>query len=176
MPIDSHTIREGAPQADGRRYVRVTYVFDTGEKMQVGPRLVGPDFDVEARALEMIPQLETAMVDAEDNRLLEKVLENGTGILTVIPNHPSTDTVQNRQRRFRRLALRRAYSSSDPKVVRRTLYSLWSYLKNDTGYTAQQIASYFDVTLPQLVKFDDRMQAIHDNLDFLDNDSGEEIE
>jgi hypothetical protein len=177
MPVTGHTVREDNLQVGGRRYVRYFFQFDTGEEIQRGPKLVPDGFDTAADAVSLIPTIEADMVDIEDTRL-QLEFDDGlrTDFLTVEPVHPSTDTVADRRRRFHRKFVRWAYKHSDLKEVRRLLYALWYWLKFDSGYNNAEIRTYLNVTNTQLTAFDTRMQAIHDNLAFIDADAEEEWE
>ena len=82
----------------------------------------------------------------------------------------TTDTAAVRKRRFRRKLLRLIASEGDLKVIRRILYPVWYWLKFESGYTAQQIADYLNISLTVLQRINNRFQALHDNLAFVDAD------
>jgi hypothetical protein len=175
MPVISHQVTRGNPQLGGRVYATYEFMLDTGSVVTVGPRLVdvGAEDDLEAAA--MWPQVNAQVVQADYDALVLNVTQ-GEPVLDQVPAHPSNETEGERKRLFRRWFFRQMVRRHEVKVVRAMLYDLWLWLKNDSGYTSQQIASYLDVSVAQLATWDGRMQAIHDNLAFLDGDQGEEIE
>jgi hypothetical protein len=175
MPVVSHQYF-ARPQADGRVYARFEYELDTGSVRVVGPKLVLGNIDLEAAAIAQIPVVEAQVIQEELEQWSYLVATGSLDALAVNPVHPSTDTPAVRRRRFLRWFFRRVARLDDIKVVRRQLYSVWLWLKNDSGYSAQEIADYLDVSIAKLAVWDGRMQAIHDNLAFIDSDQGEEVE
>ena len=125
-----------------------------------------------------VPIVETALIDNEIEELIKKVETGEVAVLDVSPVHPETDTLTVRKRRFYRKLVRYITKTASLKLARLIFYPIWYYLKFDSGYTSQQIANYLNVTITQLQKVDNRFQAIHDNLAFIDADDGyiEEIE
>ena len=125
-----------------------------------------------------VPQINDQLIEGEICRLTSAVENGELEPLDVEPVHPETDTLFDRKRRFFRRLLRYVVNNRDIKIARIVFYPIWYYLKFESTYTAQQIATYLDITIPQLQKLDSRFQAIHDNLAFIDADDSyiEEVE
>lgn len=172
MSIVSHFVKLDPPERDGsgERYATYVYEFHNGEFLQRTYRRPASGFDYEAEADSLVAEFEQRMIDDEVARLVEyfSVTEKLTDPLVILPVHPETDSDLIRQRRFRRKLLKRWIRETDIKKVRRVVYPIWYWLKFTSGYTAQQIADYLGVSLGVLSAFDDRFQAYHDNLAFID--------
>ena len=91
----------------------------------------------------------------------------------VTPNQALLDAMQ---RRFRRQLVRWGMRNREQKVVRDLFYDTWFWLKFTSGYTGAQIASYLDVSIGTVAAINNRMQAIHDNLAFVDADAEFEVD
>ena len=172
MTVVSNAVVQDPPETDGsgQRIVTYVYEFHNGEYRQRSYRRDATGFDYEAEATALIPDVEQAIIDEEVGSLVEHYsVEDAVGNpVTEQPVHPETDTALVRRRRFHRKLVRRLIRLTDIKLVRAILYLIWYWLKNESGYNPSQIANYLNVTLGQLTTFDDRMQAYHDNLAFID--------
>ena len=169
MTIVSSEILEDRQQAHDQRYVwekhtdhlaKDHFVFYAAE--------LGAD--VNANMLARVPQINHSLIEGEIGELTGRVESGEIAALDVEPVHPETDTLADRRRTFFRRLLRYVVNNRDIKIARIVFYPVWYYLKFESTYTAQQIASYLDITIPQLQKLDARFQAIHDNLAFIDAD------
>ena len=169
MSITSSKITENSLQSDGTRYISFRYTFDNGDIINFSSMQRPSDYDVDAGLIEYATKAETRIIEREDSELMVQV-ENGTSPLDIEPVHPSTDTAGNRKKRFRRKLLRWIVSEGDLKMIRRVFYPIWYWLKFESGYTAQQIANYLGISLTVLQRINNRFQALHDNLAFVDSD------
>lgn len=169
MAIQSSEITENSVQADGTRYVSFCYTFDNGDVITFGSMQKPGDYDVGAGLTAYATEAESAIVEREDSELVS-LIDAGTDPMDIAPVHPTTDTAAIRKRRFRRKLLRLIATEGDLKVVRRMLYPVWYWLKFESGYTAQQIADYLGISLTVLQRINNRFQALHDNLTFVDAD------
>lgn len=169
MTIISSEITENSVQADGTRYVSFRYTFDNGDIVTFGSMQKPSDYDADAGLIAYATDAETAIVDREDSELVS-LIDAGTDPMDVLPVHPTTDTAAVRKRRFRRKLLRLIAAEGDLKVIRKILYPVWYWLKFESGYTAQQIADYLNISLTVLQRINSRFQALHDNLAFVDTD------
>ena len=169
MTITSSEITENIVQSDGTRYISYRYTFQNGDIITFGSMQKPGDYDVDAGLIAHATEAEARIVEREDSELVS-LIDAGTDPLDIIPVHPDTDTASVRKRRFRRKLLRLIASEGDLKVIRRILYPVWYWLKFESGYTAQQIAGYLDISLTVLQRINNRFQALHDNLTFVDDD------
>ena len=169
MGIQSSEITENSVQSDGTRYISYRYTFQNGDIITFGSMQKPGDYDVDAGLIAHATEAEARIVEREDSELVS-LIDAGTDPLDIIPVHPDTDTASVRKRRFRRKLLRLIASEGDLKVIRRILYPVWYWLKFESGYTAQQIAGYLDISLTVLQRINNRFQALHDNLTFVDDD------
>ena len=169
MGIQSSEITENSVQSDGTRYISYRYTFQNGDIITFGSMQKPGDYDVDAGLIAHATEAETSIVEREDSELVS-LIDAGTDPLDIIPVHPDTDTAAVRKRRFRRKLLRLIAAEGDLKVIRRILYPVWYWLKFESGYTAQQIADYLDISLTVLQRINSRFQALHDNLTFVDDD------
>lgn len=169
MTITSSEITENNVQADGTRYVSYRYTFDNGDIITFGSMQKPGGYDVDAGLIAYAAIAETAIVEREDSELVG-LIDAGIDPMDITPVHPTTDTASARKRRFRRKLLRLIATEGDLKVIRRILYPVWYWLKFESGYTAQQIADYLNISLTVLQRINNRFQALHDNLAFVDAD------
>lgn len=170
MTITSSQIVEDSSQADGRRFLTMKFTFHTGEVVQLC-RKVGSAYDEQVGLTLEAAKQENQIIDREDSNLYSKILTGQeTEVVEAVIAHPETISLADRRKRFHRKLVRWAMQEQDIKGVRRLLYALWYYLKYTASYTPQQIANYFDVTLAQLKKFDDRMTALSSIVTTLDGD------
>ncbi len=169
MSVISSEIIEDSVQADGRRFVGFEFTFHTAEKI-IRRFMVEAAYDKNAGLSAMIPSIEVYKIEEEDAELIGQIEQSTLLALDVIPIHPETETESNRKRRIRRKILRKIMKERDIKLARSVLYPIWYWLKYESGYTAQQIANYLDISLAVLQKVNSRFQAIHDNLAMLDDD------
>jgi len=169
MTIQLSEITENSVQSDGTRYVSFRYTFHNGDITTFGSMQKPSDYDVDAGLIAYATEAETSIVEREDSELVA-LIDAGTDPMDIIPVHPDTDTAAVRKRRFRRKLLRLIASEYDLKVIRRILYPVWYWLKFESGYTAQQIADYLNISLTVLQRINRRFQALHDNLIFVDDD------
>lgn len=169
MTIILNETIENSVQADGTRYVSFQYTFDNGDIITFGSMQKPSDYDVDAGLVAYATEAETSIVEREDSELVS-LIDAGTDPMDIEPVHPTTDTASVRKRRFRRKLLRLIASEGDLKVIRRILYPVWFWLKFESGYTAQQIANYLNISLTVLQRINSRFQALHDNLAFVDAD------
>ena len=177
MTIVSSEILEDIKQAHDQRYVREKHTDHLGEEY-IFFYAIGVGIDINAIMASRVPIVETALIDNEIEELIERVRIGEIAVMDISPVHPETDTLTVRKRRFYRKLVRYITKTDSLKLARLIFYPIWYYLKFDSGYTSQQIANYLNVTITQLQKVDNRFQAIHDNLTFIDADDGyiEEIE
>ena len=169
MSIISNEIIENSVQADGTRYVSYCYTFQNGDTITFGSMQKPGDYDIDDGLIAYAIIAETLIVEREDSELVA-LIDAGTDPMDITPVHPDTDTAAVRKRRFRRKLLRLIASEGDLKVIRRILYPVWYWLKFESGYTAQQIADYLGISLTVLQRINNRFQALHDNLTFVDDD------
>ena len=169
MTIISSEILEDRQQAHPQRYVWEKHTDHlAGEHFVFCAAELGAD--VNANMLARVPQINQSLIDGEIGELTGRVESGEIEPLDVEPVHPETDTLADRRRTFFRRLLRYVVNNRDIKIARLVFYPIWYYLKFESSYTAQQIATYLDITIPQLQKLDSRFQAIHDNLAFIDSD------
>lgn len=169
MVIQSSQITENSVQSDGTRYVSFRYTFTNGDIITFGSMQKPSDYNVDAGLIAYATIAETSIVEREDSELVE-LIDAGTDPMDIEPVHPTTDPAAVRKRRFRRKLLRLVASDGDLKAIRRILYPVWYWLKFESGYTAQQIADYLGISLTVLQRINNRFQALHDNLAFVDGD------
>lgn len=169
MSIQSSEITENSIQSDGTRYVSFRYTFTNGDIITFGSMQKPSDYDVDAGLIAYATEAETVIVEREDSELTS-LIDAGTDPMDIEPVHPTTDTAAARKRRFRRKLLRLIATEGDLKEIRRILYPIWYWLKFESGYTAQQIANYLGISLTVLQRINNRFQALHDNLAFVDSD------
>ena len=169
MAIALSEITENSLQSDGNRYISFRYTFDNGDIINFNSMQRPSDYDVNAGLIEYAVIAEERIIEREDSELMSQI-ENGVSPLDIEPVHPDTDTVGNRKRRFRRKLLRWIASQDDLKLIRKIFYPIWYWLKFESGYTAQQIANYLGISLTVLQRINNRFQALHDNLSFVDAD------
>ena len=171
MTIVDSQILEDIKQAHDQRYVweKHTDHLD-GEYFYF--YAVGLGVDVNALMTSRVPAVEQAIVDDEIEELRGLVENGAIAAMDANPVHPETDTLAIRKRTFFRRLLKYIANNRDLKLARLIFYPVWYYLKFESTYTTQQIADYLNITLTQLQKINDRFQAIHDNLAFIDADDG----
>lgn len=169
MSIIQSKITENTLQSDSNRYISYEYTFQNGDIIKFNSMQKPNNYDVEAGLIEYTVKAETQIIEREDSELMTQI-ESGISPLDIEPAHPDTETVGNKKRRFRRKLLRWIASEGDLKMIRKVFYPIWYWLKFESGYTAQQIADYLDISLPVLQKINSRFQALHDNLAFVDAD------
>ena len=169
MSIVSSEILEDRQQAHDQRYVWEKHIDHLAkEHFHFYAAQLGAD--VNAIMANRVPQINESIIDGEISELTGKVESGEIEPLDVEPVHPETDTLAIRKRTFFRRLLRYVVNNRDVKVARIVFYPIWYYLKFESGYTAQQIADYLNITIPQLQWINNRFQAIHDNLAFIDAD------
>ena len=168
MTITTSQIIHDVTQADGTRKVLTEFTFHTGEVVRRHIR-VDSGWDSVSGLASLVPIMEGKMIDHEVRSLIRQSMNSTIDPVDTEPQHPETDTAFVRRRRFHRHLVRFLMRHSDLRHVRNALYPIWYYLKFESGYTAQQIADYFDVTLAVLSRIDTRMQRFHDNLDIFDD-------
>lgn len=169
MGIINSEITENQVQVDGQRRISYRYTFSTGEIIDFAIRRPN-SFDVNVGLTAFAATAKERVVEQEDTEYLRAVRDGDVDAINVTPVHPDTDTAFERTKRFRRKALRWIVANDDLKLARRIFYPVWYWLKFESGYTAQQIANYLNISLSVLQRIDNRFQAIHDNLAFLDAD------
>ena len=162
-------ILEDIKQAHDQRYVREKHTDYLGGE-HFFSYAVGLDVDVNDLMVSRIPQVEAMIVNSEIAELTGMVENGEVAAMDVAPLHPETDTANIRRRTFFRKLLRYIAKNRDIKIARIVFYPVWHYLKFDASYTALQIATYLDITIAQLQIVDNRFQAIHNNLVFIDAD------
>ncbi len=172
---------ETSVQAGPMLRVEHIYTFHTGERYVERFETVDLGLDVDLDRAARVPNVEINMRNSEIERLVMDVTAAAEGgdlpdIMAILPVHQETDNEFTRKRRFRRQLLRWAVRHRDLKVVRRIFYAVWFWLKFDSGFTGQQIADYLAIPLATVTAIDARMQAIHDNLAFIDTDSEFEVD
>ena len=170
LSIVNSQITENALQAHDGRYVREVHTDHLGQEYHFTYAAVG-SADINAIMLARVPSIEQTLIDSEIENWIGKVEDGNIVALDVSPEHRETDTVTIRKRRFARRLIRYAMVHNNLKTIRRIMYPIWYYLKFDSGYTAQQIANYLNVSLSKLSNINARFQAIHDNLSFIDADN-----
>ncbi len=169
MSIISSQIVENALQAHGERYVREIHTDHLGKEHHFTYAAQG-NADVNVIMVNRVPSIEQMLIDSEIENWIDKVENDNIAALDVSPQHPETDTAIIKKRRFARRLIRYAATHKELKVIRKTMYPIWYYLKFDSGYTVQQIANYLNISLSKLSNINARFQAIHDNLAFIDAD------
>ena len=169
MSIISSEIVENNLQADSNRYISYRYTFSNGDIIRFNSMQKPGDYDANAGLVEYAAIAEGRITEREDSELMSQV-ESGLNPLDVEPVHPDTETAGKRKRRFRRKLLRWIASEGDLKLIRKVFYPIWYWLKFESGYTAQQIADYLGISLIVLQRINNRFQALHDNLSFVDAD------
>jgi len=127
-------------------------------------------YDANASLAALIPIVEQQMIDSECSNLIAQAEIIGTDVFDASPVHPETDSLSDRRKRLGRKALRYIVNNWDLKLARRIFYRSWYYLKYESGWTAQQIADYLDISLAALQRINSRFQWIHDNLEGIDAD------
>jgi hypothetical protein len=173
---------ELSPQAGGLVRVRHRYTFHNGEVYRILFKVEAAGFDADADRAARVAEVETQVRNGEIEGLVMGAVDRAEAgespdIMAILPEHPSDQEDDfTRQRRFRRQLLRWAIRHRDLKVVRRLFYAVWFWLKFESGYTGQQIADYLTVPLAVVTAIDSRMQAIHDNLAFVDADAEFEVD
>ena len=169
MPITISEIIENNFQSDGTRYISYRYTFQNGDIITFGSMQKPGNYDIDAGLITYATKAETQIVKREDSELMG-LINAGINPMDIEPAHPSTDTDIVKKRRFRRKLLRLIAMENDLKVIRKTLYPVWYWLKFESGYTSQQIADYLNISLTVLQRINSRFQALHDNLAFIDAD------
>lgn len=162
-------------QQDGSRRITFKFTFHTGEVLDRS-FLAPSGYDDTAGLAAMVPIVEDHMIELECMKLITQAEEGGTDILDAAPVHPETISLANRKKNLAKKALRYIWNNKDIKLARIILYGVWYYLKYESGFTAQQIADYLDISLAVLQKINSRFQFIHDNLSALDADDSYLIE
>ena len=171
MTIVSSEIVEDVKQAHDQRYVREKHIDHLGgEHFHSYAVLVGAD--VYVIMLDRVSQIETMLINNEITNLIGMVESGELAPLDAEPAHPETDALAVRRRRFFRKLLRYVVNNRDLMLARVVFYPAWYYLKFISGLTVDQIAVYLNVTMDQLQRVNNRFQAIHDNLAFIDADVG----
>lgn len=169
MSIIQSKITENSIQSDGTHYVSYEYVFQNGDTISFNSIQRPNNYDVNAGLIEHAIKAKKQIIEREDSELMAQI-ENGISPLDILPIHPDTETAGNRKRRFRRKLLRWIVNQDDLKLIRKVFYPVWYWLKFESGYTTQQIASYLDVSITVLQRINCRFQALHDKLTFIDAD------
>ena len=171
MTITSSEILEDRQQAHNQRYVWEKHIDHLADE-HFFFYAASLSADVNAIMLARVPQVEESLIDGEIGGLTGRVESGEIAALDAEPVHPETDTLAIRKRTFFRRLLRYTVNNRDIKIARIVFYPIWYYLKFESTYTAQQIADYLDITISQLQWINNRFQAIHDNLAFIDADDG----
>lgn len=170
MALVSSEIVENTLQTDGNRYVSYQYDFDNGDVIRFNSMQKPGDYDVDAGLIEYAAIAEIRIIEKTDSELMAQVEAGELLPLDALPYHPTTETAGERGKRLRRKLLRWIATEPDLKMIRKVFYPVWYWLKFESGYTAQQIASYLGISLEILGRINSRFQALHDNLAFVDND------
>lgn len=170
MSITSTEIIEDSPQVDGTRHIGFKFTFHTGE--EVIRRFLAPvDYDENAGILALKPEIETYIIEQEDDELVGLIMKGGLSASKVIPVHPETDSDDVRKKRLQRKILRRAMEEEDIKVARRLFHTIWNKEKNIDRKSDKEMMDYFDIKSEDLNIVNSRFQNIHDNLAKQDLDS-----
>lgn len=170
MSIIISQIVSNALQSHGERYIREVHTDHLGiEHHFTYAAPVG--VDVNAIMVNRVPSIEQSLIDSEIENWIGEVENGNIAPLDVSPEHPETDTMTIKKRRFVRRLIRYAMVHNNLKTIRKIMYPVWYYLKFDSGFTAQQIANYLNISLSKLSNINIRFQAIHDNLAFIDTDN-----
>lgn len=170
MAIILQEITENAPQQGNYRYISYHYVFHNGDEIWFYSISKPKDYDVDAGLVEYAIFAGEQVIEQNENELQKQIEVGDLALVDAEPAHPDTETSFNRKRRFRRKLLRHIADEGDLKVIRKIFYPVWYWLKFESGYTAQQIANYLDISISILQKINNRFQALHDNLAFVDAD------
>lgn len=169
MAIILSEITENSLQSGGNRYISFRYTFDNGDIINFNSMQRPSDYDVDAGLIEYAVIAEERIIEREDSELMSHIGE-GIPLLDIEPSHPNTATSTERKQRFRRKILRWIANQGDIKLIRQAFYPIWYWLKFESGYTAQQIANYLGISLTVLQRINNRFQALHDHLIFVDAD------
>lgn len=170
MGIILQEITENAPQQGDYRYISYHYVFHNGDEVYFYSMSKPDNYDVGAGLIEYAAKAEDQVIEEDESKLFIQIEADDLDPLDAEPAHPNSETVGNRKKRFRRKLLRQITSEADLKVIRKIFYPVWYWLKYESGYTAQQIADYLNISMSVLGRINDRFQALHDNLTFVDTD------
>jgi len=176
MSIVDSDVTENRIQADGSRYVRYEYTFNTGEKVYIGPKRVAAGFNATAEKDSLLSRIADRQIKKEDQALIDQAIAGTVDIVNTAPAHPETDSENTRKTRLWKKLFREVTKSKNLNDARTAVYPIWKFLKFDSGLSAAQIASRLDISTAKLSEIDTRFQAIHDNLSFVDTDSPIEIE
>ncbi len=171
MSITSTEILEDSAQADGTRHIGVRFNFHTGQEV-IRRFWADSSFNTVTDVAAMEAGIEAYMIEQDDGEVMAQIEKGNVAPLDAQPVHPETETTANRKKRMIRKLLRKMATEPDMKLVRKMLYPIWYWLKYDSGYTATQIANYFNISLAKLGTINSRFQAIHDNLSMIDADDG----
>ena len=171
MSITLTEILEDSPQADGTRHIGVKFNFHNGQEV-IRRFWADSSFDTVTDIVAMEPDIEAYMIEQDDEEVIAQIEKGNVAPLSAQSVHPETMTAANRKKRMVRKLLRRMATERDMKLVRKMFYPIWYWLKYDSGYTATQIANYFNISLAKLGTINARFQAIHDNLFMIDADDG----
>jgi hypothetical protein len=171
MSITSTEILEDSAQADGSRHIGVKFNFHNGQEV-VRRFWVDSLFDTVTDIAAMEPGIEAYMIEQDDEEVMAQIEKGNIAPLSAQPVHPETISANDRKKRLVRKLLRKMMQERDMKLVRKMLYPIWKWLKYDSGFTATQIANYFNISLAKLGTINSRFQAIHDNLTMIDADDG----
>ena len=169
MSIINSEIVENVAQKTNR-YVSYLYTFHNGDILRFNSLSKPLDYDVNAGLIMYAPIAEEQIIETKDSELIAQIESGDITPLKATPEHPDMETVNNRKRRLRRKLLRQIASNPDLKMIRKVFYPVWYWLKYESGYTAQQIANYLNCSISVLQRINNRFQALHDNLAFVDTD------
>lgn len=170
MALVLSQIIENVLQVDGNRYISYQYVFNNGNTIRFNSMQKPGDYDVDAGLIEYAAIAEIRIIEKIDSGLMTQVENGELAPLDAEPYHPSTETIGARKKRFRRKLLGWIANEPDLKIIRKVFYPIWCWLRFESSYTAQQIADYLGISLTVLQRINNRFQALHDSLSFIDGD------
>lgn len=170
MSIINNEIVENVAQ-ESNRYVSYLYTFHNGDVLRFNSLSKPLDYDVNAGLITYAAIAEEKIIEVKDSELIAQIESEDIMPMDAIPEHPDTETINNRKKRLRRKLLRQIASNPDLKVIRKVFYPVWYWLKYESGYTVQQIANYLNCSVSVMQRINNRFQALHDNLTFVDADN-----
>lgn len=170
MSIVSSEVVENVAQKNNR-YVSYFYTFHNGNTIRFNSLSKPLDYDVNAGLIAYATIAEEQIIETKDSELIAQIESGDLAPMDTTPEHPDTETVNNRKKRLRRKLLRQIANNPDLKMIREVFYPIWYWLKYESGYTPQQIANYLNCSVSVIQRINNRFQALHDNLTFVDTDN-----
>ena len=150
--IVSVTITHDSGGSDRR--LHYTIVLEDNDSVQstheIGPIAADAGFNAPAHANAKAQQLLTGAADDEDSTVVERVASEDSLSIALNPKWSTSKRISKR-------LIRWMMAERDPRIVV-MLEPLLDYLK--ATYTANQMANWLDITVPQVLKMNRRINAV----------------